>query len=383
MPRVVDEVRAFVKESLLGKDDYFDSLPEPPTPAQRAFQDRGLANWWLPRAYGGRGLGLEESVDVVAELAYGDAGTAFSLFISIIGTSTLQLFGSEAQRKRFLTPMAETGGFSAALGTERVELLDIETTAVRAGEGYVLKGHKLFSTNAAQASFRLVLARCPGEDVELRAFVVPDRTPGLRIEKRWRMSGVRGSATYEVMLDGCVVPLELCLEGNGLRILEVGLNPSRVLIAATAIGICRRLRDLCLQFGAQKKLKGDTLLGNAVYAGRLAQIDAEIDAMHSVCKTAAREYDAMMARPDAADQLMRCGVLNSVMVAKLICGQLGWAAASRASEMFGGMGYTHDLPVAKLLRDIRYVAIIEGGDDALRDLLFNRYVLPSSTATGA
>ena len=100
--------------------------------------------------------------------------------------------------------------------------------------------------------------------------------------------------------------------------------------------------------------------------------------MTNQCLAAAREYDAIGARPDAAEEFLRQGAMKAAMTTKLFCGQSGWQIVSTASEMFGGLGYTRETLVQKLLRDVRYVSIVEGGDDVLRELLFARHVVPVS-----
>jgi len=104
----------------------------------------------------------------------------------------------------------------------------------------------------------------------------------------------------------------------------------------------------------------------------------QIDVMANQCLAAAREYDAIATRPDAGEEFLRVGTLKSALTTKMFCGQTGWQIASVASEMFGGLGYTQESPVGKLLRDVRYVSIVEGGDDVLRDLVYSRYVVPVS-----
>ncbi len=106
-------------------------------PLHDAFQDLGLSNWWLPERFGGIGVGMEESVDLVSELAYGDAGFAFTTFISIRGTTMLSLYGSEEVTERYLVPMAKNGSTCATVASERAagsELTKIATTAARRGE---------------------------------------------------------------------------------------------------------------------------------------------------------------------------------------------------------------------------------------------------------
>ena len=96
--------------------------------------------------------------------------------------------------------------------------------------------------------------------------------------------------------------------------------------------------------------------------------------MRHVCRGAAREFDLIMGEPDAAERFLRRGTLKSALTAKSFCGRTGWKIAGLGSEMFGGLGYTREMTIDKLVRDIRHVSIIEGGDDVLRDLVFHRYV---------
>ena len=92
---ILPRIRDFARNELLPQQAEFDSLPDLPLPQYEVFQERDLGNWWLPERYGGLGVSLEDSVDLVSELAYGDAGLAFTLFISILGTTTVALYGSE------------------------------------------------------------------------------------------------------------------------------------------------------------------------------------------------------------------------------------------------------------------------------------------------
>ncbi|WP_433655226.1 acyl-CoA dehydrogenase family protein [Nocardia sp. CA-128927] len=373
----VKTVRRFVKEELGGEQ--MDVLADKPLELYEKFRDTGLANWWLPTEFGGRGLSLEDSVELVNEIAYGDAGVAFTLFISILGTSMVQLYGSDELKARYLEPMAARGSFCATLGSERnagSELSKIETVVAREGDQLVITGEKFFSTNSDFADFLIVVARASDDPEVYHAVLVPRGTPGVQIVKRWDVIGLRTSYTYQVKLDQCRVPAANQLLGSGLRLLEIGLNASRILIAATAIGIARRIRDHCMVYAKNKPLRESTLLDSPVFAQRLGQMEMQIDVMKSHCLRAARDYDKIIAEPEAAAVFARQGTLKSAVTAKMFCGQAGWDVASVGSEMFGGLGYTNELPIGKLLRDMRYVSIVEGGDDVLRDLIFSRYVIP-------
>lgn len=381
VPDHIKEIRAYARRELIGNEAYLDSLPGPPIDAHTRFLETGAANWWLPKDVGGLGEGLEESVRIVAELAYADAGTAFTLFIPVLTTSMVDLYAEPEVRDRFLSAQALSGGFSATLGSEHEagsELARISTTARRDGDEWVVSGGKAFSTNTDSAEYLVVIARADDEPTGFVAILIPRNTPGITVEKRWDVVGLRSSATYQVALDNCRVPSSYALQGNGLRLLEVGLNASRILIAASAIGIARRARDLCLDYARSKQVKGAPLASNAVFGARLGQFEMLIDAMSNQCSAAAREYDAIAAGDDPAGSFLRTGSMKSALSAKMLCGQLGWDVVSTASEMFGGLGYTRDSLIDKLLRDVRYVSVVEGGDDVLRDLMYTRFVVSGS-----
>ncbi|MGF1660864.1 MAG: acyl-CoA dehydrogenase family protein [Kineosporiaceae bacterium] len=373
-------VREFVRAELMGCERELDALPPVPTPQVRRFAAAGLGNWWLPPRYGGPGHGLEHGVRVVAELGYGDAGTAFTLFIPVLATSMVQLYGAPGIADRHLTELRAGGGFAATLGSEHAagsELARITTTARRVGDTLVIDGEKAYSTDADFAAFLVVIARMADDPGTFVAVLVPRDVPGIEVHRRWTMNGLRSSATYEVVLRGVTVPTTHALRGNGLRVLEVGLNVSRILIAATALGICRRARDLCLDYARSKTLKGASLSGNAVFAAKLGQFEMQIEVMTNQCLAAAREYDAVTRGDHAGSDFLRIGTMKSALTTKMFCGQTAWHLVSTASEMFGGIGYTDESIIGKLLRDVRHTSIVEGGDDVLRDLVYTRFTLPA------
>ena len=380
-PEHLRTVQRFVRDELIGHEDELDTPAEMPLPLYDRFAGTGLMNWWLPKEHGGLGFSLEEGVRIVNALAYGDAGVAFTLFIPVLTTSMMTLYGSDELKARHLDPMVAGNGFAATLGSEHAagsELGRITTTARRDGDDLVLDGAKAYSTNTDFARFLVVVARSADTPDDYLAVVVPRDTPGITVRKRWEVIGLRSSATYEVDLAGVRVPATNALRGNGLRMLEVGLNASRILIATTALGIARRARDLCMDYARTKQVKNAPLVSNAVFAGRLGQFEMQIEVMTNQCLAAAREYDAIASRPDAAEEFLRQGTMKAAMTTKMFCGQTGWQIVSTASEMFGGLGYTREMVVQKLVRDVRYVSIVEGGDDVLRDLMFSRHVVPVS-----
>jgi alkylation response protein AidB-like acyl-CoA dehydrogenase len=379
----LEDMRAFVKEHVLGREAYFDDHEAmPPLPVFRAMHERRLLHWWIPAQHGGRGLPISDGIDVLAELAYGDPGLACTFPPALLGSMPIVLWGTEEQKERFLRPMAEQGGFAAMLGSERgagSELLRTETTAEKDGDHYVINGDKFFASNAEHADFWVVLARAK-DPPQFKAIIVPRGTPGATVVKRWPTIGIRACATYQTKFEGCRVPANLVLPVHGLRALEASLNASRALLAASMVGATRRMRDLCLAYGKQKPLKNATLLESPVFAAKLGQMEMEIEAMYQICKTAARELDERTATEDGRKRLLKSGTLKSAIVAKMLCGQLGYRIAAEASTMFGGLGYTDESLIGKLVRDVRCASIIEAGDDVLRELMFHRYARSNTPA---
>lgn len=380
-PEYVRTVQSFARRELILQEQQLDSRAQSPESIYQRFAETGLSNWWVPKEYGGLGFGLQESVRIVSELAYGDAGAAFTIFIPVLTTSMLGWYGSDELKDAYLGRMVAENGCCATLGSEHAagsELARITTTVRRDGDLLVLNGEKAFSTDADFGQFLVVLARVEGSTSEFLAVLVPRESAGVTVDKRWDMIGLRSSGTYQISLTDCRVPAGNALKGNGLRLLEVGLNASRILIASTALGIARRVRDVCMEYAKTKSVKGAPLASNPVFAAKLGQFEMLIEVMTNQCAAAARDFDAIASRPDAGEEFLRVGTLKSALTTKMFCGQTGWQIASTASEMFGGLGYTHELIIGKLLRDVRYVSIVEAGDDVLRDLMFNRYVVPVS-----
>lgn len=358
-------------------------VPDPDTvyderhPVWKEFQSAGLANWWLPARVGGAGLDMTASVPLVADLAYRDAGFAFAAFLPVLGSRMAELYAAPGVADGYLEEMAATGSTCAALGSEAEagsELTRTATTFRRDRDRVVLSGEKAFSTNLGAARFGVVLARDADDPRTFAAVLVPADTPGFTVGQRWRMSGLHGTGTYAASLDGVEVPATHVLDGGGIRVLEVGLNASRLLMSATAIGLVRRIRDLSTGYAAGKRVDGRPLDRHPVFASRMGQLEMELETMKSQCRVAAAAYDALYVGPSAPAAMLAHGVLKDAVVAKMHCGQAGWGIAARASESFGGLGYTEGHEIGKLVRDMRHVSIVEGGDDVLRELLHGRFV---------
>lgn len=341
------------------------------------FARSGLNNWWLPTNVGGAGLALEEGVDVAEELAAHDAGLAFAACVSGLAGTIIDGFADPAVRDRVLRGIAVSGGYLATAGSEHEagsELQHLATTAAEADDGFVVQGVKAFATNADRADHVVVICRRVESRRAFVALVVPRASEGLRSTREWETTGLRTAETVELAFDEVRVSSEAVCRGNGLRLLETGLNVSRTYLAAIAIGICRRLMTELCSYAQDKVVAGVPLLKHPVFGARLAELYVTITSMRSVVRDAARAYDhAVSGAPTEP-----IGVLPEVVTAKLLCGRLAWEQAAALSSVMGGLGYIDGSPVDRALRDARHVSIIEGGEDVLRELLHRRVILPAA-----
>ena len=365
----------FVRDHILGRESWLDGSPPHPLEPIVELGRQGLVHWWVPESQGGAGLSVRHSIDLVELLAYGDAGIANGLAGRCLAAAALRIYGDDVQRRNFLAPSATDPSFFGALAASEEaagsELLNTATTARKASGEYVLNGVKFVSTGAALAAFTIVLAAT--DDGDLRAFIVPMDAKGVRVVKRWQMAGLRSYDYSQVAFENCRIPESSILRGHGVRVVEAVTSAMRPQLAATAVGIGMRVRDLCLDYAATKLIKGRPLAENDVFAAKMGQMEAELSVMQSACRDAATEFDEIMRSKDPEQHFHRHGGTKSAIVAKLICGQLGWKIVSVGSELFGGLGYTQDHLIFKLVRDMRHVSILEAGDDVIRSLIYGRH----------
>ena len=211
--------------------------------------------------------------------------------------------------------------------------------------------------------------------------VAPRDTPGVEIVKRWELIGLRSSATNQVALEDRRVPARNALAGSGLRVLEVGLNATRTLIATMAVGMARQIRDLCIDYARSKPLRGATLEENPVIAAKLGQMEMQIEVMHDQCLSTARKFasvmSALMRQPSSCDSAQcarrwppRCSVGRPVGPShppNRRC-SVGWDTPRNRSS-------------ANSCTTSVSFSIVEGGEDVIRELIFNRFLVPMANGS--
>lgn len=337
----------------------------------QGFVDAMAEGGWLgiamPEDVGGAGLGLTEAaimMQAVTESGAGFSG-ASAIHLNIFGLMPLVKFGSEEQRRVHL-PRALAGEDQACFGvTEPNSGLDtssLETRAERSGNGYVINGRKIWTTNAQRANKILLIARTTPKDQVAKPhqglslfYTDFDRE---RIEaKPIPKMGRRAVECNTLFIDGLHVPADDLVgeEGKGFTYLLHGLNPERVLFGAEAVGLGRAALRKATQYAKERVVFGRAIGQNQGIQHPLAKAWMDLEAANLMCLAAARKFDS---GADAGAE---------ANAAKYLGAEAGYQACETAMLTHGGMGYAKEYDVERYLRE----AMIARIAPVSREMIFN------------
>ncbi|MFC5448471.1 acyl-CoA dehydrogenase [Paenibacillus aestuarii] len=322
----------------------------------------GLTGIPWPERYGGLGGDFLTYVMVVEELSRVCAATGVMLSVhtSLIGWSLYQ-YGTEAQKIKFLSPLAEGRKLGAFSLTESVSGSDagaMRTSAKRDGNAYVINGSKIFVTNAGEADLYLVFAMTDSsvKHKGCSAFLIEKGTPGFSFGKKEKKLGIRSSPTMELIFEDCRVPAENRLgeEGEGFTIAMKSLDGGRSGIAAQALGIAQGALDASIAYAKERRQFGKPIAQQQAIAFKLADMATKIEAARLLTYQAAwRESQGVPYGKESA-------------IAKLFASDTAVQVTIDAVQIFGGYGYIKDFPVERYFRDAKVTQIYEGTNEIQR-----------------
>ena len=329
------------------------------------FAELGAGGWLgipLPERYGGSGADLLTHAVVVEEISRACSATGFTLSFhaGIIGMS-LHIFGTEAQKERYLVPLAQgrhMGAFSLTEPGAGTDVMAVATTAVRDGGYYVLNGTKTFVSNGPFADTYIFFCwtdRAAGKK-GMSAFIFSKGAQGLQPGEPFHKMGLRGSQTSEVVLRDCRVPEENMLgaPGQGLPIAMQGFEHGRVGIAAQATGILQAALDESLRYAKERVQFGVPIARHQAIAWMIADMDADLAAARLLTYQAAWLKDRQLPFGKAAS------------IAKLFATEAAMRHTVKAVQIQGGYGYIKGAKVERLMRDAKIAEIYEGTSEAQR-----------------
>jgi acyl-CoA dehydrogenase len=367
-----DKVRAFVKsvprQLILDMDA--DKVRYP-REYVRQLGARNLLGLRFPPEYGGRGLGWTDEIIALEEV--GVLGTSLACLFSLpsIVGEAIHVFGTPAQKERWLRPIIEGRLTVAEALTEPrggSDFFGTTTMARREGDVYLLEGQKRFVVGAEGADVLLVYARTdpearPHEGLSL--FMV-ERGPGVDVEYVYGLMGTRGGGTGRIRFRQAAVPAENLIgpENGAAAIFYQMMIPERLTSAAGALGMARAALEVAARYSDRRKAFGQKIRRFQAVNFKVAESITQLDAARMLVYGTARAVDA-------GDDPRRCRRL--VSEAKAFATDTAWQVVNHAMQILGGIGYTDVYPIERLLRDTRLIMIWTGTNEIMSLIIEHEY----------
>ncbi len=355
-----------------------DRTGEYPWPVIEALRAAELMGIWIPREYGGQGAGVLDLCVVVEELSRACGGVGVAYAVNALGSFPIILGGTEAQKQRWLPPVASGEKLIAFGLSEKASGSDagsLRTRAVLADGQYRIDGDKKWNTNGGAASIYTVYAstRPDRGSRGISPIVVEKGTPGFEIGKREDLMGIRCVPVHELHFRDCRVPAGNLLgevEGRGFGNAMQTLDRARPGVAAQAVGLAQGALDWAMRYTSERQQFGQSVMSFQSTQFRLADMATEIEAARQLVWSAARAIDEGHA-----------GASKYAAMCKVFASDVAMRVTTEAVQMFGGYGYCRDYPVEKFMRDAKITQIYEGANQIQR-LVIGRALTKEAAALG-
>ncbi len=390
----------FKEESLAlvaAAQDFFDQRVSPAIPslerketdtAARLLEqagEQGLLGLSIPETYGGLGIDLCTSLRITEVLSAQSAfSTAYGAHTGI-GTLPILYFGNEDQKNRYLPDLVSgkrkacycltepNAGSNAQAGSTRATIQD---------GNYALNGQKIWISNAGFADVFVVFAKIE-DSQKLSAFIVERTYPGLSFGEEEHKLGLHGSSTRQVFFQNCIVPNENLLGevDRGFIIALSILNAGRIKLAAGCVGATKHIIALAAEHVLGRKQFGQPLATYGAVAQKIARITANTFACEAAVYRAAHAINAHIQTEQQTGTPYEEASKSSLKTFALECALLKVAgtellgyAADEGVQLYGGMGYSEEAPMARIYRDARITRIYEGTNEINRLLLVDQLI---------
>lgn len=356
-------VQDFAQNVIQPKAIEIDKEAKFPVETFKQMGELGLLGIPFSEEYGGSGGDTVSYAIAVEEVGRvcGSTGLSFAAAVSL-GASPIYYFGTEEQKKKFLTPMAEgkaLGAFGLTEPNAGSDAGGTKTTAVVDGDDFIINGEKCFITNASYAETIIVTAvtgkNDRGKNI-ISAIVVPTDTEGVTITSNYDKMGVRGSDTAEIVLNDVRVPKANLLgdPNKGFSQFLYTLDGGRISIAAIGLGIAQGALDKALSYAKERKQFGKPISDFQAIQFKLADMAMEVELARNIVYKAAwlKDHEKPFSKEAA--------------YAKLYATETAFRAANQAIQIHGGYGYMREYEVERYLRDAKLLEIGEGTSEVQR-----------------
>ena len=356
-------VREFAEAEIRPHVREWDEAQHFPVELVPRLGELGLLGIQVPDAYGGASMSAVDYCICIEELARVDPGVALSVAAhNGLCTAHIMIFGSAAQKDAYLPPLAKgekIGAWGLTESTSGSDAAGMRTTAVRAGQCWVLNGSKTFTTHGRVGQVMVVMAVTDKAAATkgISAFIVEHGTPGMRPGKKEDKLGMRASDTSEVLFDNCRVPEDALLgeEGQGFVGAMQVLDAGRIGIAALSVGLAQGAYEAALRYAQDRKAFGRPISAFQAIQWKLADMATRIEAARLLTYRAAYLKDTGAGRTTMASSM-----------AKLYASEIAVRAADDCVQIHGGYGFVKDYPAEKFFRDVKLTTIGEGTSEIQR-----------------
>ncbi|HLA08337.1 MAG TPA: acyl-CoA dehydrogenase [Anaerolineales bacterium] len=361
-----DAARDFAQKEIAPIAAEFDESGEFPKKTVMKMGELGFMGIEVPEDYGGAGMDTLAYVLALEEICKVDAshGVVMSVNNSLYCHGILK-FGTEEQKKEFITPIASGKSIGAYSLTEPMSGSDAGTMKSRAvceGNEYILNGRKSWVTSGPVADYVVVFMMTDPSKKQkgISAFVVDTKTPGFIRGKKEPKLGIRASATSELIFENCRVPVECRLgqEGDGFKIAMTVLDAGRIGIASQALGIAEAAYEASRQYATEREAFGKPIGAFQGTGFKIADMKTRIEAARLLT------YNAALAKEKSKQNGGRYSLEASM--AKLFASETAMYVAHQAVQIHGGMGYSKELPIERYFRDAKITEIYEGTSEIQR-----------------
>ncbi len=367
---IKDSARDFAEQNVRPHVMEWDEIQHFPIDLMHRLGEQGFMGVLVPEAYGGAGLGYQEYITVIEEIAKvcGSIGLSVAAHNSLCTGHILQ-FGDEEQKQKYL-PLLATGKWIGAWGlTEANTGSDagrMQCVAVRDGDHWVINGTKNWITHGSSGNVVVVIVRT-GELLDSRgmsAFIVERGTEGFNAGKKENKLGMRASETAELVFDNCRIHKSQMLgkEGEGFIQSMKILDGGRISIAALSLGIAKGAYEAAVKYAKERHQFGQPIANFQAIGFKLADMATKIEAAELLTRQAA----------EMKNQGKK--MTKEAAMAKYYASEICVEVSTDAVQVFGGYGYTKDFPVEKYYRDSKLCTIGEGTTE-IQKLVISREIL--------
>ena len=364
--QIREEVRRFAENEVAPVAKEYDVAEKYPHEVMDKAAEMGMLGSIIPMEYGGAGYNNLESAIITEELFAVDPGIGLCITSASFGAHAIMEYGTDDQKERFLSPIAEGEAIMGAAISEPDTGSDVSSVSTRAekdGDEWVINGNKMWITNGSVGDYYVVLCETdPDADGRYNGFsqiVVEADRDGFESEKITGKLGIRSSDTAELILNDVRVPDENLVGTRGMGFLQQMqfFDETRTAVAAQGVGIAKGASEAALSYAEEREQFGREIGEFQAIQHKLAEMHTETEAARNLTYKAAWNVD------QGED------ITKLASMAKEFASRVAVDVANEAVQIHGGSGFVNDFPVERFYRDAKITQIYEGTTEIQKNII--------------